>query len=74
MWRSTALGEWSVRSDDQTYDRVHDPAGDKEQDCPYHIVDLPPEIGGSLLHHLRSPEEDGSQEEDDRDHRYKDRD
>jgi hypothetical protein len=47
---------------DQIYDGVRDPAGDKEQDCPYQIVDLPPEIGGSLLHRLRSPEEEGSQE------------
>src|SRR5258708_10366382 len=51
---------------DQFSDRVNDPAADSEQDHPYQIVDLLPEIGNSQLHRLRSPEEDGSQEQDDR--------
>jgi hypothetical protein len=58
---------------DQVYDRVQNPAGDKEQDRPYQVVDLPPQFGRSLLDRLGSPE-DGSQEEDDRNYGNKDRD
>src|SRR5215475_7783780 len=58
----------------QFSDRVHDPATDSEQDHPYQIVDLLSEIGNSQLHRLRSPEEDGSQEQDDRYRSHKNRD
>src|SRR5262249_55985560 len=58
----------------QFSDRVDDPATDSEQDHPYQIVDLLSEIGNSQLHRLRSPEEDGSQEQDDRYRSHKNRD
>src|SRR5262249_2082286 len=50
----------------QFSDRVDDPAADSEQDHPYQIVDLLLEIGKCQFHRLRSAEEDGSQEQDDR--------
>src|SRR3954464_12969011 len=49
---------------DQIDRRVQDPAGDKEQDNPYQIVDLPSQFGRGLLHRLRSPEEGGFQKQD----------
>src|SRR5206468_2166447 len=42
---------------DQIDDRVDNPAEDKEQNCPHHIVDLPPQFGRRPLHRLRSPED-----------------
>jgi hypothetical protein len=51
---------------DQFYRRVDDPAADSQQDQPYEIVDLPPEIGSSQLHRLRSIEKGSFQEYDDR--------
>jgi hypothetical protein len=46
---------------DQIDGRVHDPTGDQEQDCPYQKINLSPQFGGGLLHHLRPPEEHGFQ-------------
>src|SRR5882672_8009834 len=67
-WLATSFPEGV----DQINRRVQDAASDNEQNGPYQIVDLPPQIGRGLLHRLRSPEEGRLQEQDDRDRRNQD--